>query len=168
MSNKIYTEVDPYTGASMEEDAPTNSNAAGGVAMPPDAMMKKKKKKNLLDARTKAYREHARKLQMRREKKSMREGSFQSSVLASVQEFGIESLLAEENLDVMRSIVKSKQAKNLKFKDGTMKCDLMTASVITQVYDKVNDANKAKLKPMMNGKKGDFLKLQNIAFKVAK
>ena len=105
---------------------------------------------------------------MKREKKSMREGSFQSSVIASVQEFGIESLLAEENLDVMRSIVKSKQAKNLKFKDGTMKCDLMTASVITQVYDKVNDANKAKLKPMMNGKKGDFLKLQNIAFKVAK
>jgi len=61
MSNKIYTEVDPYTGASMEEDAPTNSNAAGGVAMPPDAMMKKKKKKAILDARTKAYREHARK-----------------------------------------------------------------------------------------------------------
>ena len=83
MSNKIYTEVDPYTGSSIEEDAPTNSNAAGGVAMPPDAMMKKKKKKNLLDARTKAYREHARKLQMRREKKSMREGSFQSSVLAT-------------------------------------------------------------------------------------
>ena len=49
-----------------------------------------------------------------------------------------------------------------------MKCDLMTASVITQVYDKVNDSNKAKLKPMMNGKKADFIKLQNIAFKVAK
>ena len=168
MPNKIYTEVDPYTGNNIEEDAPTNSNAAGGVAMPPDAMMKKKKKKSLLDARTKAYRAHAKQLQMKREKKSMREGSFQNSVIASVQEFGIESLLAEENLDVMRSIVKSKQAKNLKFKDGTMKCDLMTASVITQVYDKVNDVNKAKLKPMMNGKKADFLKLQNVAFKAVK
>ena len=164
-----WKEVSPYSGQIVDEDAPTVHGGEGSkISMPPDALVKKKKKQSLLDARTKAYREHARKLQMRREKKSMREGSFQSSVLASVQEFGIESLLAEENLDVMRSIVKSKQAKNLKFKDGTMKCDLMTASVITQVYDKVNDSNKAKLKPMMNGKKADFLKLQNIAFKVAK
>ena len=72
MSNKIYTEVDTYTGASMEEDAPTNSNAAGGVAMPPDAMMKKKKKKTILDARTKAYKEHQKKLEAARARREER------------------------------------------------------------------------------------------------
>ena len=110
------------------------------------------------------------------------EGDFEVKIVSDREPHGILTTAAyhlDENkcavygknralVDVMRSIVKSKQAKNLKFKDGTMKCDLMTASVITQVYDKVNDSNKAKLKPMMNGKKADFLKLQNIAFKVAK
>ena len=53
-----WKEVSPYSGQAVEEDAPTNFVGQGsGVAMPPDALMKKKKKR-LLDARTKAYREH--------------------------------------------------------------------------------------------------------------
>ena len=52
-----WKEVSPYSGQPVEEDAPTNFAGQGsGVAMPPDAMMKKKKR--LLDARTKAYRQH--------------------------------------------------------------------------------------------------------------
>ena len=89
---------------------------------------------------------------------------FQQDVLKSIAQFNIESLLAEDNLAIVRSIVKSKSNKPLKFKDGTMKCDLMTASAITQVYDKVNPANKKKLEKMMNGTKRDFLKLQSAAF----
>ena len=37
--------VNPYSG--IEEDAPVNSVAGGGVAMPPDALYSKKKKKEL-------------------------------------------------------------------------------------------------------------------------
>ena len=55
---KKWNEVSPYTG--MEEDAPVNSVAGGGVAMPPDALYSKKKKKELqtregtkIDGRTK-------------------------------------------------------------------------------------------------------------------
>ena len=45
--------------------------------------------------------------------------------------------------------------KPVKFKDGTMKVDLFTASAITQVYNKVNTDNKKKLE-MVNGTKGQF------------
>tara|TARA_B100000424_G_scaffold171048_2_gene131789 strand:+ start:543 stop:1064 length:522 start_codon:yes stop_codon:yes gene_type:complete len=173
MSDKIYKEVDPYSGNTIDEDAPTNAVAHGKVAMPPDAMMNKKKKK-LLDARTKEYRQHRERLEKLRQKrteqrkKMHKEGAFQQDVLKSIAQFNIESLLAEDNLAIMRSIVKSKSNKPLKFSDGTMKCDLMTASAITQVYDKVNPANKKKLEKMMNGTKRDFLKLQSAAFKVMK
>ena len=44
----------------LREDAPTNSNAAGGVDMNPTGMSLKKKKE--LDGRTKEYKIHARKL----------------------------------------------------------------------------------------------------------
>ena len=69
-----WKEVSPYSGQPVEEDAPTNFAGQGsGVAFPPDAMMKKKKKR-LLDARTKAYRQHREKLDRararREEKKS--------------------------------------------------------------------------------------------------
>ena len=69
-----WKEVSAYTGRPVDEDAPTNFAGQGsGVAMPPDALMKKKKKR-LLDARTKAYRQHREKLDRararREEKKS--------------------------------------------------------------------------------------------------
>ena len=58
-----WTEVDAYSGMPVKEDAPTNFAGAGSkVAMPPDAIMKKKKKKTFLDARTKEYKEHQKRL----------------------------------------------------------------------------------------------------------
>ena len=71
---KFWKEVSPYTG--MEEDAPVNSVAGGGVAMPPDALYSKKKKKEIqaregtkIDGRTKTYREHRKKLEHARVKR---------------------------------------------------------------------------------------------------
>ena len=49
-----------------------------------------------------------------------------------------------------------------------MKVDLMTASAIIGVYDKVNRSNKAKIERMVNGDKSQFLKMQSAAFKLAK
>jgi len=71
-----WKEVSPFTG--IEEDAPVNSVAGGGVAMPPDVLHQKKKKKRELmtregqriDGRTKSYREHRKKLESTRDKRS--------------------------------------------------------------------------------------------------
>ena len=70
-----WKEVSPFTG--MEEDAPVNSVAGGGVDMPPDVLHQKKKKKRELmtregqriDGRTKSYREHRKKLESTRDKR---------------------------------------------------------------------------------------------------
>ena len=63
-------------------------------------------------------------------------------------------------------IVKSKSMKPMKFKDGTMKVDLFTASAMIQVLDKVNPANKKKLTNMINGKKGQFTAAANAIMKM--
>ena len=134
-----WTEVDVYTGLpkKMDEDAPTNNAGSGAVAMPPDAMMKKKKKKSLIDARSKSYKEHRKKLELAREKRKNIKSKIIEKIKDDVMQFNRESLLAEDNMETLRNIVKTKSAKPLKFKDGSMKVDLFTASAITKVYDKV-------------------------------
>ena len=52
--------------------------------------------------------------------------------------------ISEDNVGILRDIVKRKSAMPLKFSDGKMKVDLFTASAVTQVLDKVNPANKIK------------------------
>ena len=68
---KRWSEVSPYSG--LEEDVPTNNASSGDIAMPPDAVGKKKKKtlldRSMMDARTKAYREHRARLEARRMKR---------------------------------------------------------------------------------------------------
>ena len=141
-----WKEVSAYTGQPMEEDAPTNFAGKGsGVAMPPDAMMKKKKKK-LLDARTKEYKAHQARLEASRKRRmEQRKSKFVEKVTESLNDFNRESLLVEDNLKVLRSIVKSKQNKPVKMSDGQMKVDLFTASAITKVYDAIQQkSNKEK------------------------
>jgi len=84
--------------------------------------------------------------------------TFSQKVKESVSNFNVESLLAEDNVDVLRSIVKNKAMKPIKLKDGAMKVDLFTASAIVQVLDKIKPANKIKLTKMLNGKKSDFMR----------
>ena len=65
--------VSPYTG--IEEDAPANNASSGDVSMPPDAVKKKKKhilidRDGKIDGRTKAYREHRKKLENARQRRS--------------------------------------------------------------------------------------------------
>lgn len=66
--------------------------------------------------------------------------------------------LTESIIDDMRDIVDNKQAKKIK---GTM-VDLFTASIITQIYDKVNDANKSKMEKL------PLEKLVDLAYKMMK
>jgi len=250
-----WTEVDAYSGQPIDEKAPTNNAGSGKVAMPPDAMMKKKKK-TFLDARTKAYKEHQKKLETARQRREERKKNaakmneeqisemkkveitlnnpndakkiqkdvidltnkkrkvnitmkqmgkkliidggdydinrevadirnfigfksakvvediqpmtFSQKIKEQVTAFGRESFLAENNMDVIKSIVKSKGAKDLKMKDGKLKMDAFTASAIAQVYDKVNPTNKKKMEDLANGKKSDLMKLQKLAMKFVK
>tara|TARA_Y100000817_G_scaffold99276_1_gene77560 strand:+ start:161 stop:664 length:504 start_codon:yes stop_codon:yes gene_type:complete len=161
-----WTEVNAYTGRPVDEDAPTNFAGAGsGVDMNPTGM--KKKKRKLIDARSKSYKEHRAKLEAARAKReAAKQAKFSEKVKESATDFNVESLLAEDNVDVLKSIVKSKSAKPMKFKDGTMKVDLFTASAMVQVLDKVNPANKKKLTNMINGKKGQFTAAANAIMKM--
>ena len=162
-----WKEVSAYTGEEIEEDAPTNSAGSGAVDMNPTGM--KKKKKSLLDARTKTYREHKAKLEAARLKReNARKSKFVEKVKESIGNFNRESFLAEDNVDVLRNIVKRKSAKPLKFKDGTMEVDMQTANMMIKVLDKVNPDNKTKITKMINGTKGQFMKVQQLVMKMIK
>ena len=74
-----------------------------------------------------------------------------------------ESVMIEEGaMDTIKKIVADKQNMPVKFDDGQMKVDLFTASAVTQVYDKVNDANKEKIDNMLKTKAG-MLKIADFA-----
>ena len=255
-----WTEVNVYSGLPKNEDAPTNSTGAAVAGTGDDSsvvVMKKKKKKTFLDARTKEYKEHQRRLQLARERREERKkkaaekmneehidemkkveitlnnqndvkkikkdvidltnkkrkvnitmkqmgkkliidggdydinrevadirnfiGFKDSKVVENVQPktftqkvqeqiggFERESFLAENNIDVIKSIVKNKSAKNIKMKDGSLKMDMFTASAIMNVYNKVNPTNKKKMEDLANGKKSDLMKLQSLAMKFVK
>ena len=76
--------------------------------------------------------------------------------------------MAEDNMDMLKNIVKNKSAKNIKFKDGNMKVDMFTASAITQVFDKVNSSNQQKMAKLINGKKAEFMKIADFALSKVK
>ena len=175
MSKQMYDEVNPYNGLKIE-DAPANATGPAVAGTGDDSSVvvvrKKKDKENkmFLDARTKAYKKHAEQLRLRREKRleALKKSSVKESILSKLHEFDRESDLVENNIDMLRQIVKKKQNRPIKFKNGQMKVDLMTASAIIGVYDKVNRSNKAKIERMVNGDKAQFMRMQDAAFKLAK
>ena len=84
----------------VKEDAPTNFAGAGsGVDFNPTGLSMKKKKE--LDARTKEYKLHRRKLKMQRErrmkKKEMLKGSFTKGIKESMNNFSREEFIGEDN-----------------------------------------------------------------------
>ena len=173
---KKCTEVDIYTGLVKNEDAPTNAtgvNVAGTGDDSSVVVVKKKKKKTLIDARSKTYKEHRKRLEQARERRLARLREKESNLVKKVKEqignFGYEEYIEEDNVADLKDIVKNKSAKNMKFKDGSMKVDLFTASAMTKIMDKVNPQNKKKMMDMINnGTKSQFLKLQQVAMKAVK
>ena len=156
---------DPKLGIQNEE-APTNSAGSGAVSMPPDVQIdKKKKKKNPFDGRTKEAKQFFKRMAERKAKREEK-----AKLTKQVQENTLEraSHLAEDNVDILKKIVKDKQNQNIRFKDGTMKVDLFTASAITQVFDAVNRSNQQKMAKMLNGKKAEFMKIADFALSKVK
>ena len=89
----------------VDEDAPANSVAAGGVDMPADAVSKKKQKeiqKKAYDGRTREARAFMKRML---ELKAKRESNFRKSVKENMDNFG-EEYLNEANVDVLKKIVK--------------------------------------------------------------
>ena len=253
-----WTEVSAYSGMPVEEDAPTNATGAAVAGTGDDSsvvVVKKKKKKTFLDARTRAYKEHQKRLEAARARREERKKqatkineeqisemkkveitlnnpndakkikkdvidltnkkrkvnitmkqmgkkliidggdyditrevkdirnfigykdakvvenaqpkTFSQKVKEQIGGFAREPFLAENNMKVIKSIIKSKGAKDLKMKDGKMLVDLFSASAIMNVYNKVNPNNKQKMEKLANGTRADLGKLQRLAMKFA-
>ena len=156
----------------LKEDAPTNSVASGGVDMNPTGLSKKKKE---LDGRTKEYKIHASKLTAQREKrmkkKEVIKGSFVKEVTESMCKFAREEFITEDNVDILRDIVKRKQAQNIKLKDGNLKIDMTSANAIMKnLVDAppalVKTATRQRVVTIINkGNKAQFMKLVSMLFR---
>ena len=165
----------------LKEDAPTNSVASGGVDMNPTGLSKKKKE---LDARTKEYKIHARKLVAQREKrlkkKEMIKGSFTKGIKENMSGFAREKFIVEKdlkdfinmsNVDILGQIVRRKQAMPLKFKDGQMKIDMNTANAILKNLvnapaNMMKGSTRTKVMDIINkGRKAQFLRLIDMLYK---
>ena len=155
---------DPKLGIQTEDNV--TGAAVAGTGDDSSTVVVKKKKKNPYDGRTKEARQF---FQRMAERKAKRE-EMKSKLTQKVQENTLEraSHLAEDNVDILKDIVKNKQHKNIKFKDGNMKVDMFTASAISQVFDKVNKSNQDKMRKMLNGKKAEFMKISDFALSKVK
>ena len=98
---KRWIEVSPYNG--LEEDAPANNAGSGEVSMPPDAVKKKKKTlidRSMIDARTKAYREHKTRLETRRAKREAKKSAF----IEKIKEAAVSELAYGSGYDVAKPV----------------------------------------------------------------
>ena len=165
-------EVNPYTGQPKHEDIAnvTGPNVAG-TGDDSSVVVVRKKKKTLIDARSKTYREHRKKLEQARQRREERKSRLAQKVEQNIGMFTREGYLEEEKpssyiLSTLRDIVKNKSAKSMKFKDGSMKVDMTTANMMLQVLDKINPMNKKKVMGILDkGGKGDFMKVHNVVMK---
>ena len=168
------------------EDAPTVHTGPAIAGTGDDSSVvvvrkKKKKKTNVLiggdkplsrlDGRTKAYKIHAQRLQSQRERRQKlrdsRSNKFTKGLKEKFSDFSREEFIVEDNVAILRKIVKDKRNMPVKLKDGQMKVDLYTASAFVQTLDKLtNPSTKKKLEFIINkGSKSQFLRAVNVIFK---
>ena len=170
-----------------DEDAPTvhTGPAIAGTGDDSSTVVvrkKKKKKTNVLiggdkpmtrlDGRTKAYKLHAQRLQAQRERrlklKNSKSNKFTKGLKEKFSGFSREEFIVEDNVAILRDIVKRKQAKPIKLKDGQMKVDGYTASAMVQTLDnkKMKPDTKKKLEFIINkGTKSQFLRTVDAVFR---
>jgi hypothetical protein len=146
------------------EDAPAmNTGAVAGAGDDASTVVVKKKKKNMYDGRTKEARSFLKRMETLRAK---RESKIAKTVKENTENFGVEYLLAEDNVAILQNIVKRKQNNKIKMKDGTMRIDLFTASALTQALDQVKPDTKKKMMDIINkGGKSQLMKLVSVVMK---
>ena len=113
---RTYLEVNPYTGQPVEEDMPTNAagrGAVAGIGVGPDGEPgidpKKRKKKTLIDARSKAYREHRIKLEKARQRREERKSKLAQKVAENIDNFAREKYIEENNSEKIKKLEKMLQ-----------------------------------------------------------
>ena len=147
------------------EDAPVNATGASvaGTGDDNSVVVVKKKKKKLYDGRTKDAKSFIKRMETLRAK---RESKLAKKVQENTDNFGVEHLLAEDNIAILKNIVKNKQNNKIKMKDGTMRIDLFTASALTQALDQVKPDTKKKMMDIINkGGKSQLMKLVSVVMK---
>ena len=147
------------------EDAPANATgpAVAGTGDDNSVVVVKKKKKNMYDGRTREARAFMKRMETLRAK---RESKLAKKVQENTDNFGVEHLLAEDNVAILKNIVKNKQNNKIKMKDGTMRIDLFTASALTQALDQVKPDTKKKMMDIINkGGKSQLMKLVSVVMK---
>jgi hypothetical protein len=147
------------------EDAPANATgpAVAGTGDDNSVVVVKKKKKNMYDGRTREARSFLKRMETLRAK---RESKLAKTVKENTDNFGVEYLLAEDNVAILKNIVKNKQNNKIKMKDGTMRIDLFTASALTQALDQVKPDTKKKMMDIINkGGKSQLMKLVSVVMK---
>ena len=146
------------------EDAPAmNTGAVAGAGDDASTVVVKKKKKNMYDGRTREARSFLKRMEALRAK---RESKLAKTVKENTENFGVEYLLAEDNVAILQNIVKRKQNNKIKMKDGTMRIDLFTASALTQALDQVKPDTKKKMMDIINkGGKSQLMKLVSVVMK---
>ena len=97
---KRWIEVSPYNG--LEEDAPANNASSGAVDMNPDGGKKRKRliDRSMIDARTKAYREHKTRLETRRAKRESKKSAF----IEKIKETAVSELAYGSGYDVAKPV----------------------------------------------------------------
>ena len=175
-----WKEVSAYTGRPIDEDMPTNAagrGAVAGIGVGPDGEPgihpKKKKKRTLIDARSKSYKQHRERLEKARAKREERKSKLASKVAENIDNFAREKYIELDEVNIsdyvvntMRDIVRSKSARNLKLKGGSVKVDMNTANMMLQVLDKVNPMTKKKIMNILDkGTKMDFMKVNKALMK---
>ena len=173
-----------------DEDAPTvhTGPAIAGTGDDSSTVVvrkKKKKKTNVLiggdkpmtrlDGRTKAYKLHAQRLQAQRERrqklKDSKSNKFTKGLKEKFSDFSREEFIVEDNVAILRDIVKRKQAKPIKLKDGQMKIDMNSANaIIKNLVDAPknfmkDDTRKKVLNIINKGRKDQFLRLIDMLYK---
>ena len=125
-----------------------------------------------IHARTNAYKLHAKKLLAQREKRQkLKAGhceNFTKGLKEKFNDFSREEFIVEDNVAILRKIVKDKRNMPVKLKDGQMKVDLYTASAFVQTLDnkKMKPDTKKKLEFIINkGNKAQFLRTVDVIFK---
>ena len=147
------------------EDAPANATGASvaGTGDDNSVVVVKKKKKNMYDGRTREARSFLKRMETLRAK---RESKLAKKVQENTENFGVEYLLAEDNVAILKNIVKNKQNNKIKMKDGQMRIDLFTASALTQALDQVKPDTKKKMMDIINkGGKSQLMKLVSVVMK---
>ena len=145
------------------EDAPAMNTTAVAGAGDDSSVVVVKKKKNMYDGRTREARAFMKRMETLRAK---RESKLAKKVQENTDNFGVEYLLAEDNVAILKNIVKRKQNNKIKMKDGAMRIDLFTASALTQALDQVRPDTKKKMMDIINnGGKAQLMKLVSVVMK---